>query len=223
VAKLAAASPIVIQPNITSGQLVVFARVPALGQVKTRLASVIGAPTALNVYRELLQHTLTTAARFRDQMPRTQLQLCICGDDRDFEMARLAQRLDMTVSLQMDGDLGRRMAWALNQALQQGPPAVLIGVDVPSLHERHLGWAFNALASHDAVFLPVADGGYSLVGLRAEADTLFDDISWSSDQVMSQTRQKLRKLGLRWAEGDCLWDVDTAQDLARWQTEQSAP
>ena len=210
------------EPTTASGRLIIFARVPALGQVKTRLAASIGAPAALSVYREMLQHTVTTAARFRDQVPSTELQLCITGDDHDFELARLAQRLAMTISLQVDGDLGQRMARALNQALLKGQPAVLIGVDVPGLREHHLAWSFNALTSHDAVFLPVADGGYSLVGLRGARDPLFDHIDWSTDQVMQQTRQRLRQLSLSWAEGECLWDLDTAQDLARWRAESSA-
>jgi hypothetical protein len=69
----------------------------------------------------------------------------------------------------------------------------------------------------DAVFQPAEDGGYVLVGLRQPQPALFHGMSWSTDQVMAETRARARETGLRVHELDTLWDVDRPQDLARWR------
>ena len=218
-----------------AAQLIVFARVPQLGQVKSRLAADLGPTRALAVYRSLLNATLATVAQFAQQAPpaslnshshshshlnlhlNLQLHLCFAGDDSQRELADLAQRHRMTLSQQAGGNLGDRMASALNAALTRGTPAVLIGTDLPTLRPYHLRWAFDALTVADAAFVPVEDGGYGLVGLTRPADSIFADIAWSTDQVMRQTRERMVQMGLSWREGEILWDVDTRANLARWQ------
>ena len=218
-----------------AAQLIVFARVPQLGQVKSRLAADLGPTRALAVYRRLLNATLATVAQFAQQAPpaslnshshshshlnlhlNLQLHLCFAGDDSQRELADLAQQHRMTLSQQAGGNLGDRMASALNAALTRGTPAVLIGTDLPTLQPYHLRWAFDALTVADAAFVPVEDGGYGLVGLTRPADSIFADIAWSTDQVMRQTRERMVQMGLSWREGEILWDVDTRADLARWQ------
>ena len=214
-----------------AAQLIVFARVPQLGQVKSRLAADLGPTRALAVYRSLLNTTLATVAQFAQQAPparlrlqsnlhshlHLQLHLCVAGDDSQRELADLAQQYRMTLSQQAGGNLGDRMASALNAALTRGTPAVLIGTDLPTLQPYHLRWAFDALTVADAAFVPVEDGGYGLVGLTRPADSIFADIAWSTDQVMRQTRERMVQMGLSWREGEILWDVDTRANLARWQ------
>ena len=97
-----------------------------------------------------------------------------------------------------------------------GGPLLLIGTDCPALHTGHLHEAANLLHSgHDAVFIPAEDGGYVLVGLRRPQPYLFERIDWGSESVMAHTRERLTRLGLRWAEPATLWDVDRPADLAR--------
>lgn len=206
-----------MMPSRATGRLIVFARVPRLGEVKTRLAAAIGARQALDVYVRLLDTTLATARRFADEDSGIELELCVAGGDADESMAARAARAGMRLCPQSDGDLGQRMMSALNRALVQGLPAVLIGTDCPVIAPRHLHWAFRSLAAADAVFVPVEDGGYVLVGLRRNADSLFSGIDWSTDRVMAQTRDRARAARLAWREGELLWDVDSEPDLLRWQ------
>lgn len=190
-----------------------FARVPRLGQVKTRLARFLGDGQALAAYRELLENALHEAASVA--VPR---ELCIDGQDEDGECARLAARFGFELTRQVPGDLGQRMSQALNRALAAGQgPAVLMGADCPDLTGTHIRWTFEALRDHDAVFVPVEDGGYCLVGLSRPVDCIFDaQMPWSSATVMTATRERLRSHALTWSESATLWDVDEPADWERW-------
>lgn len=123
----------------------------------------------------------------------------------------------MASLVQPNGDLGQRMQMAFRLHCVQGP-LLLTGTDCPPLRPAHLRQAARALLDGaDAVFYPVEDGGYGLVGLRKPQPALFEDMVWSTSEVMSETRKRARVLGLRVREFETLWDVDTPSDLARWQ------
>ena len=121
-----------------------------------------------------------------------------------------------TLHRQQGDDLGERMRNALASALARGDVPMLIGTDCPAIDADYLASASSALDTHDAVFGPVEDGGYALVGLARDVDA-FTGIAWSTPSVMAGTRATLRRSGTRWRELATLWDVDTAEDLARWR------
>jgi hypothetical protein len=106
---------------------------------------------------------------------------------------------------------------ALDTALARGSRAILIGTDCPVLDVDYLAQAATALMSHDAVFGPVEDGGYVLVGLARSLD-VFSGVPWSTPQTMGATRNRVRAVGATWHELPVLWDVDEPADLARWET-----
>ena len=84
------------------------------------------------------------------------------------------------------------------------------GDDVCVLHA-----AARLRDGRDAVFCPVEDGGYALIGLTRAAPALFDAMTWGADIVMEQTRQRLRNLGWRWHELPTHWDLDRPEDYQR--------
>jgi glycosyltransferase A (GT-A) superfamily protein (DUF2064 family) len=95
-------------------------------------------------------------------------------------------------------------------------PALLMGTDCVAIDAKLLKRCADSLHDdNDAVFLPVEDGGYILIGLRKPAPELFRDIPWASDRVMSETRKRAEKLGLRMEEPAILWDIDNPEDYAR--------
>jgi glycosyltransferase A (GT-A) superfamily protein (DUF2064 family) len=95
-------------------------------------------------------------------------------------------------------------------------PALVIGTDCPALTADHLRAAADALRDGaDAVVIPVADGGYALIGTRSPQPALFSDMEWSTTTVMAETRNRLRALGLAWRELPALWDLDRPDDLDR--------
>lgn len=200
--------------------LIVFARVPRLGEVKTRLAAGLGAEGALAAYRVLLGHALVQASACAD----VTRWLCLTGEDPQGEGQQLASRHRMRLIRQAQGDLGWRMRVALRDCLARGRRAVLIGCDSPPIDATLLRKAFDALRDHDLVFAPTEDGGYALVGARTDASPIFSAIDWSTDRVMAQTRQRARQSGLSVAELPLIWDVDEPADWQRflgWRDRQT--
>jgi hypothetical protein len=114
------------------------------------------------------------------------------------------------------GDLGRRMARALDRFLPA--PVVLVGSDIPTIEPDHIRHAFRVLASNRAVFGPAADGGYWLVGLRGrvDADRLFRNVRWSSAHALADTRRNLGP-GQHAGLVDELSDVDSGSDYGKWR------
>ena len=194
--------------------VIVFARSPRLGQVKSRLAATLGAAAALQAYRELLEHALAAAA----SCPGVERWLCLTGDDPHGEGAALATRFGLRLASQSGADLGERMARALSDGLAEHARVVLIGCDCPPIDATVLRASLRALESHDLVFGPTEDGGYALVGTRVPpCEAVFGPIDWGTARVMSQTRDRLRAEGISAFELPMLWDVDEAADWARFQ------
>ena len=117
-------------------------------------------------------------------------------------------------------DLGARMRHALEGPSSRGRPAMLIGTDVPGYDVAYLAEAAAALQAGTAVLGPAEDGGYVLIGLPRPLD-VFTGIAWSTSQVMAQTRDRLQGQGESWRELAPLWDIDTADDLARWRAAEA--
>lgn len=189
--------------------VIVFAKAPVPGFAKTRLAAAIGDERAARLAGRMLDETLrqTLAAAVGP------VELC-CAPDAShavFEQAGISYPVRLTE--QGDGDLGVRMRRACERALERHAQVLLIGTDAPQLRAEHLHQAASMLASHDAVFVPVWDGGYVLVGLSRGEHMPFAGIAWGTSQVMRQTRERLADLGMRWMEMPALHDVDEPEDL----------
>lgn len=189
--------------------IAVFSKAPRAGETKTRLIPALGAAGAARLQRRLCLRTLDLACR----AAHGKVTLWAAPDHRQrFFRAVQAQR-GIELRSQSGSDLGERMS---NAFVAHAGPLLLIGTDCPALTEAHLATAATALHDgHDAVFIPAEDGGYVLVGLRRPQPRLFEGIDWGSDKVMTQTRERLVALGLRWAEPAMLWDVDRLEDLLR--------
>lgn len=201
---------------ISPEQLLVFAREPVLGRVKTRLAAGIGAEAALAVYRELL--ALTAAAVAGAQVPATvwlaEAPAPPATPDRPrSEWPGLPWRVQPTAD-----SLGARMAYAFADAFAGGAArVVIVGTDCPGLDAELLHQAFDYLKTHDLVLGPAADGGYYLLGLNKLQPDLFTNKDWSTATVLPDTLADAARLGLRVAQLPTLHDVDSAQDLATWR------
>ena len=200
---------------MTPTRLIVFARLPELGRVKTRLAATLGAPRALEVYVRLLDATVALAqASGADR-----LELCLADDAPSSAHplpAALAAR-GWAVTVQRGADLGLRMREALERSLELGERPVLIGSDCPALCPADLQAAFSALEGSDAVFAPTEDGGYALVGLSRPLPTMFAEVPWGGPEVARRTRELARRAGARVAWLRTVWDVDVEADLVRWE------
>ena len=192
--------------------VIVFARAPRPGAVKTRLVPLLGAEGAAALHAQLLRQTLETAraSSFR------RIELHGTPDISDPFFRFCAGHFAVALAAQAGGDLGARMFAAFESVLATHPRALLLGSDCPVLTARHLLQADRALRDGaDAVFAPCEDGGYALIGLRRVDTRLFDGIAWGGENVMADTRARLTALGWRWRELETLWDVDRPEDYAR--------
>ena len=119
---------------------------------------------------------------------------------------------------QGNGDLGQRMARAMDRVTTPTTlcqPVLLMGTDCPALSATHIMQAAQALAQHDAVVIPVADGGYVLIGLHAPCPAVFTDMAWSTPTVAGETLRRMAALNLRVWLGPQLNDIDEPTDLAQ--------
>lgn len=196
----------------TVAPVIVFAKAPVPGEVKTRLIARLGVRGAAALHAALVERTLETACAARVG----RVELCCAPDESHPFFLACAQRFGVALTVQTAGDLGTRMRSAFERVVPESGRALLIGSDCPALTPGHLRDAAGALeAGHDAVLGPAEDGGYVLVGLARTSPRVFDGIGWGGPDVMRDTRARLRALGWRWHELPELWDVDRPEDLAR--------
>ncbi|WP_426417620.1 TIGR04282 family arsenosugar biosynthesis glycosyltransferase [Aestuariirhabdus sp. LZHN29] len=197
--------------------LLLFAKPPVRGQVKTRLISQLGAGVATDIHRRLLSDTAMTLTRCSG----VQLQLWM-GFDEGHSAFSAPVFSGWSRHLQVDGGLGERMEAAIACALKSYETVVVVGSDCPVLTPAYIESAFIALEQQaPVVFGPAEDGGYVLLGLRENTPALFRNIDWGSERVMQQSRERLQALAMPWVELDTLWDVDRPQDVMRWKRDLS--
>lgn len=196
---------------MTAVRLLVFAKAPVPGKVKTRLIPALGADGAARLAAHLLGLALRQA-RLAAVGP---VELCMSPAPGSSEWAGVPLPDSLETSDQGEGDLGARMARAARRCLDAGEAVLLTGSDCPELTAAHLAEAARQLASHDAVLIPATDGGYPLLGLARFDARLFCDMPWSTAAVARLTRERMAVLGWRVWIGPPLNDIDTPEDLAR--------
>ena len=201
--------------------LLIFCRAPRLGAVKTRLANVVGAPFALEIYRAMLRDCFDLG---RALAPAIATIACFTPADAFESDGELNALWDGAREPQRGDDLGARMLNALSDAHAQGfARVIIIGSDAPDLPRDYLQRAFNLLSENEVVVGPSVDGGFVLIGAaRALPNAVFEGIAWSRDDVCARLLENLRALKLSCATLKSWHDVDEATDLealrARLQT-----
>jgi rSAM/selenodomain-associated transferase 1 len=188
-------------------RLVIMAKVPVAGQVKTRLAREIGTVDATMFYRVAMRNVIARLAR----QPFWRTVLIVDPDSGT--MSRMLPPGAARAG-QGRGDLGQRMQRPM-RFLPPGP-VCLIGTDVPDISIADVRRAFRLLGGHDAVFWPAEDGGFWLVGLRRSPrviDPYRGRVPWSRADTLERTLANLS--GVRVGFTARHHDIDSAGDLAR--------
>lgn len=201
--------------NDTRRRLILFARFPVAGKVKTRLIPALGADGAAALHRRLVLRTFRTA-RALCPLRSVELEIRLTGDDTNPMQHWLGE--SGLCRSQCEGDMGQRMAGAFADSFREGSPAtVIIGSDCPALTPAILAAAFDALQSRPVVFGPATDGGYYLVGLTRPIPELFQGIAWGTEAVLAQSLAILSRTGIKPARLPPLADVDRPEDLPAWR------
>ena len=194
-------------------RVLIFAKAPEAGLVKTRLIPALGPQGAADLHARLLTDTL---ARIVPAGLAPVELWCAPEPGRD-PFPSLAARHGLALHRQRGPGLGERMRYAAADALRRSARVVLIGTDCPRLDAEYIGRALRALTGRDAVLGPAEDGGYVLLGLRRAAAALFADMPWGGARVAARTRQRMEALGWAWEELPVLWDLDRPEDLRRFE------
>jgi len=191
--------------RVSGIRIIIMCKAPVAGHVKTRLMPHYSAEEAARLHKAMATTVIHRATRLFKEV-------VIAADDAkhpffsDFGLPVLAQG---------EGDLGARMNRQLAMACSAGARAVLLlGTDSPHMPDSRLVAAFDALNHHDVVLGPVEDGGYDLVGMNGLL-SIFDDVVWSSGQVLDQTMANIHRQCLSVEQLDISFDVDFPEDVER--------
>jgi rSAM/selenodomain-associated transferase 1 len=202
-----------------AGTLVVFAKAPRPGLVKTRMSPPLSPEQAAELYTHLLDDVLAATAEFSRS-----LGLCPIVTIHPSDAQReLAARIpgDFQITAQRGRDLGERMSWAALEAAATGAERVLLrGSDSPVLGTDLVAGMLDALDETDVVVSPDEGGGYSLIGMRRPVQGLFAH-AMSTQSVLDDTLANATALGLSTRIIEPSFDLDTAADLVRLERARS--
>ncbi len=190
--------------------LIVFAKAPIPGQVKTRLGRALGDEPAARLAEAFLLDVLENARSMRGR------RVVVAFSPLESQPWFQTHGGPCHLFPQPPTSFGERVLAALDEARRQGAErTVIVGMDSPHLGPERWEAAFAALDDHDACIGPCEDGGYYLLGLSAPQPGMFEDIPWGGPNVLEATRSRAAALGLSLAELEEDFDVDEVEDLGQ--------
>lgn len=189
---------------MSDNALIIFAKNPVLGKVKTRLAKTEGDEQALEIYEKLLAFT-------REQVQQVKATVIVYYSD---QIESNDDWVEVEKKVQVSGDLGEKMSEALEAELVNYKKVCIIGTDCAQLEAEIINRAFSELDDTDFVLGPANDGGYYLLGMKSFHTELFDDMKWSTSKVLRETLNRIKSMNKSVSLLPELVDIDTIQD---WQ------
>lgn len=191
--------------------LIIFTKNAIYGKVKTRLAATVGNDKALLIYQQLLQYT----AAITDELSVEKIVFYSTNlEDKDSFKNEVYKK-----QVQEGNDLGERMHHAFEYAFKQGSSEVIIiGSDCFEITAACIINAFDQLQNNAVVIGPATDGGYYLLGMKQLHSRLFEQINWSTNQVLATTIAICQANNLSFYLLPELSDIDTKEDLKRHES-----
>ncbi len=191
-----------------SEAIVLFAKAPRPGRVKTRLIPALSVEDSAALYEAFVRDMWE---RLRVVAPDS----CFLYSDRAWppyvELAGTGR-----AALQRGGDLGEKLLHCFEELSTQGYARMLIvGSDGPTVPAEYLRQGLDRLASQDAVLGPTLDGGYYAVGCRVPKAEMFNQVTWSSPATLAHTERAFEGMGWSMERLPGWYDVDTIADLRR--------
>lgn len=188
--------------------LIIFAKNPVHGKVKTRLAKHLRDDKVLEIYKKLLDNIFLQTKDMNCD------KYLFLSDKTDSDLFDNSYKQ----FIQSGNDIGERMKNAFNEVFKSGyDKIILTGTDIPELEGQLINEAFDNLSKSDFVLGPAADGGYYLIGMKKFSGYVFENIEWSTNKVLSKTIENIKKR----AESFCLLkelnDLDDIEDLKKFK------
>lgn len=189
--------------------LILFSKEPVAGEVKTRLIPALGSQGANMLYKRFLIHAINELKKVKDvefmiyttKLPHIQLAKSFFSNE--------------SLHFQEGKDLGEKMYNCFHKQLKNYNKVILLGADCPAIDSHMIIKAIRKLDNYQHVFIPVTDGGYSLIGSTNLVKEIFNNISWGTNKVIQQTLSKLDALKQSYILLPEQYDIDTINDLLR--------
>ncbi|NIQ03076.1 MAG: DUF2064 domain-containing protein [Nitrospinaceae bacterium] len=191
-----------------SQALILFAKDPVEGQVKTRLSPLLDSRITLELYHHFLTDSL---AKLR-AVEHVDRFIAIASSPRTDYFEQVSREFPVRLRVQEGEDLGQRMRKAFEDRFQEGyDRVVIIGADSPTLPAAYIEQAL--VSSHDLVIGPCTDGGYYLIGMKGRTAEIFDGVPWGTDRVFSETLRRVQRGNIDVELLPVWYDVDFPEDL----------
>jgi uncharacterized protein len=189
--------------------VIVFAKAPIAGQVKTRLIPALGQADATTLFKHMVEHAIRAAVHAES----VDVQLWCSPDTHHLFFNELAEKFPITLHQQVGIDLGFRMESAFKAVLQQYHNVIIVGTDCPDIKTEDYYHVIELLNEHDVVITPALDGGYVLLALKRLPDGLFKGILWGGSAVYHQTISRLNDANCPWKSTSPMRDIDRLDDV----------
>lgn len=188
--------------------VIIIAKSPQNGSVKTRLKGHMSDSKILSLYTQLLENTIEKLRA----VPGTDTFIaCSPAGSKTYFLRFGVNLIPLTTN-----NLGHNMCYAFQEVFRRGfKKAALVGADIPDLSVPVVLRAFDVLSEKDIVFGPAEDGGYYLIGMKKLIKTVFDNIPWSTDQTLKRSIEQASLSGHSTGLTDTLSDIDTIEDVKK--------
>jgi uncharacterized protein len=203
-----------IMSSRAKNAIIIFAKYPRKGKVKTRLAKTIGDDIAMEIYKLCAEHTFTECQKLSKTGTLTYL---FYSHKRDKAEIKNWTKSKFVLIPQEGQDLGERIYNAFDKVFKDGhSKVIIIGTDLPDISSEIIYSTLKYLDNFHAVIGPADDGGYYLLGLKSLKEEFFEGIEWSTDSVFKETINKLKTNKVKTKTLPVLSDIDTVEDLKKW-------
>lgn len=189
--------------------LVIFAKAPVAGKVKTRLIPALGAEGACQLYQRMANSIIVSLVNSAV----CQVNVFAYPDVKHAFFKDLKNSNVLKINSQYGNDLGDRMLQAITNTHKKFLKVILIGTDCPDYSAAYIESAIKALDNNDVVIGPATDGGYVLIGTKTPEAHIFSHINWGENTVLNETIQRIREASLTYQLLPPLHDIDIPSDL----------
>ena len=187
-----------------SSIIIVLAKAPILGEVKTRIGKKIGMERSKWIYEQLLSHTSNVTKK-------TKIMTVLFKNKNNEKLENLFKH-SVKSKLQLGENLGEKMENAFHWAFKKKyKKIILIGADLWTLNEKIIIDSFKLLDKFNLVIGPSYDGGYFLIGMKKPNENIFKNIPWSTNNVLEKTISKMKTRKISFLE--ITKDIDSFSDL----------
>ncbi|MDR9456701.1 MAG: TIGR04282 family arsenosugar biosynthesis glycosyltransferase [Salegentibacter sp.] len=184
--------------------LIIFAKNPVKGKVKTRLSKEIGNNAALDIYKFLLNHTFKIAKNLQVDK--------VIYYAENFPQQDISDSEIFSKELQCGQDLGEKMENAFRDAFAKAyRRVIIIGTDLLDISQRDIEYAFLQLKKKDVVIGPAKDGGYYLLGMKSLNSKVFKNKAWSTASVLENTLEDFKNKNVKLLKSRN--DIDVLSDI----------